>query len=127
VALQTTLPPLIEGLSAGEITVFSASVTGDASCVMVRGKLRPGFDVELELEWILPGKEPAESAPESAVEAAVEPEPPSEPAVSEGSSEDDDADAGASANASVNSLGLSSLRWLRSYTPCSSFYLAPQR
>jgi hypothetical protein len=59
---------------------------------MVRGKLRPGFDLELELEWILPGKQPAESESECTVQATAEPVPPSEPAASEGSSEDDDDD-----------------------------------
>lgn len=60
---------------------------------MVRGKLRPGFDIELELEWILPGKG-----------APSEPEPPSEPAGSGGSSEDDDTDPVASADKDDGSI-----------------------
>jgi hypothetical protein len=70
-APQTSLPPLIEGLSAGELTVNSASVSGDASCVMVRGQLRPGFDLEVEIEWILPGEPPTEADPPNA-EAGAE-------------------------------------------------------
>ena len=89
---QTALPPLLEGLSFGEISVRSASVTGDASCVMVRGKLRPGFDLELELEWVLPGTEPTESESAPTLQATAEPEPPSELAASEASSEDEDDD-----------------------------------
>lgn len=90
---QTALPPLLEGLNAGEITVSSASITGDASCVMVRGKLRPGFDVELELEWILPGTAPAESEMPGEPEASeAESGTPSEPAAAEGSGEGDAAD-----------------------------------
>ena len=90
---QTALPPLLEGLSVGDISVRSASVTGDASCVMVRGKLRPGFDVELELEWILPGEPPPAEAEPEPPPAEAEPEPPTETPAAEGSVEGDAGDA----------------------------------
>ena len=92
-APQTALPPLIEGLSGGEITVSSASISGDASCLMVRGKLRPGFDLEVEIEWILLGEPPAESEPEPPVEA--EPEPPTEMEPEQLPAVDSSAEAGA--------------------------------
>ena len=70
---------------------------------MVRDKLRPGFDLELELEWVLLGKEPAESE-SSTMQTAAEPEPPSEPAASDDSSEDDNDDDDVSAEKDDGSI-----------------------
>jgi len=91
---KVSLPPLFEGQRVGDIAVRSATLSsGHASVVLVRGKMRPGFDLKLELEWEQgEPKPPAAAAPpaEGAGEAEEEQKPEPEQAQDGAMDEDKD-------------------------------------
>ena len=69
---KVSLPPLFEGQRVGDIAVRSATLSsGHASVVLVRGKMRPGFDLKLELEWEQGEPKPPAAAAPPAQEAGA--------------------------------------------------------